>query len=67
MVRIRLLRKLALLMNGIDVSRLSVGDIMELPDSAAEMMIAEGWGERVEEAMVAELLTQQSSQPETST
>jgi len=65
MVRIRLLRKLALLMNGIDVSRLSVGDIMELPDSAAEMMIAEGWGERVEEAMVAQLLTQQSSQPET--
>ena len=54
-------------MNGIDVSRLSVGDIMELPESAAEMMIAEGWGERVEEAMVAQLLTQQSSQPETST
>ena len=65
MVRIRLLRKLALLMNGIDVSRLSVGDIMELPDSAAEMMIAEGWGERVDAAMVAQLLAQEGSQPET--
>ena len=34
---IRLSRKLALTMNGIDVSRLQVGDIIELPPDQAEM------------------------------
>ena len=41
--RIRLAKKLAAVLNGIDVSSLHVGDIIELPDSAAHMMIAEGW------------------------
>ena len=43
--RIRLTRKLALTMNGVDVSRLSVGDIIELPDHQAQMMVECGWAE----------------------
>ena len=45
-MRIRLIRKLALSMNGVDVSRLKVGDIIELDDSRADMMIESGWAER---------------------
>lgn len=45
MVRIRLTKKLAATLNGIDVSALCVGDVVELPDAAARMMIAEGWAE----------------------
>jgi hypothetical protein len=50
--RIRLTKKLAAVLNGLDVSSLKIGDIIELPDSAAHMMIREGW---------AELVTDQSS------
>jgi hypothetical protein len=46
--RVRLTRKLALVLNGIDVSGLIVGDVMELPLSAAEMMVAEGWAEMID-------------------
>lgn len=43
--RIRLTKKLAAALNGLDISALRVGDVIELPDSAARMMIAEGWAE----------------------
>ena len=46
MIRIRLTRKLALRMNGVDVSQLKVGDLMELPKESADMMIENGWAER---------------------
>lgn len=49
MVRIRLTRKLAAVLNGVDVSSLEIGDVIELPDSAARMMIAERWAEPVSE------------------
>ena len=42
---IRLIRKLALSMNGIDVSGLKVGDVIELDDARAAMMIEHGWAE----------------------
>ena len=45
MTRIRLIRKLAAVLNGIDVSALRVGDTIELPDATAQMMIAERWAE----------------------
>jgi hypothetical protein len=57
-IRIRLIRKLAAVLNGIDVSRLSVGDVIELPDSAARMMIAERWAEPLTEPLVPHLRTQ---------
>lgn len=49
MIRIRVIRKLAAWLNGVDLSRVKVGDIVELPDSAARMMIAERWAEQVVE------------------
>lgn len=57
MKRIRLTRKLALVLNGVDVSALSVGDVMELPDSAADMMIAERWAEPAVEPNITHLLS----------
>ena len=44
MIRVRLIKKLAAILNGLDVSSLRVGDIFELPDSTAQMMIAEHLG-----------------------
>ena len=52
MLRVRLTKKLAAVMNGIDVSSSSVGDILELSDSAAHMMIAEGWAEPAESVSI---------------
>jgi hypothetical protein len=54
--RIRLTKKLALTMNGIDVSKLRIGDIMELPEDRAQMMIDHGWAERVPDPIVARLI-----------
>ncbi len=50
MTRIRLTKKLAAVLNGVDVSALRVGDIIELPDSAAQMMIKEGWASPIPDA-----------------
>lgn len=40
---IRLTKKLAAIMNGVDVSSVNVGDVVELPEPAALMMIKEQW------------------------
>ena len=47
MIRVRLTRKLAATLNGVDLSHLKVGDIVELHDAAARMMIAERWAEQI--------------------
>lgn len=52
MIRIRLTRKLAGLLNGVDVSALKVGDAIELPDAAAHMLVAERWAEPVFDASI---------------
>lgn len=49
MARIRLTRKLAAVVNGVDLSSRKVGDIIELSDSLARMMIAERWAEPVDQ------------------
>lgn len=46
-IRVRLTRKLASRLNGIDVSGCRVGDVIELPEEAARMLIAEGWADTV--------------------
>jgi hypothetical protein len=46
-LRIRLTRKLANSLNGLDLSRVSVGDVIDLPDRVAMMLIREGWAERI--------------------
>lgn len=42
-MRIRLIRKFAESLDGIDLSRCCVGDIMDLPQREAETLIVEGW------------------------
>ena len=42
-MRIRLTRKLAECLNGIDLSRHTVGDVLTVPRREAELLIAEGW------------------------
>lgn len=47
-LRIRLTRKLALRLNGLDLSGINVGDVIFLPEPDAAMLLREGWAERVE-------------------
>jgi hypothetical protein len=51
-MRIRLIRKFALRVNGIDLSNLKVGDVIDLPDHPAKILLAEQWAEAVAETMV---------------
>jgi hypothetical protein len=44
-VRVRLTRKLAGVVNGVDISLIHTGDIIELPPRSAAMLVAEGWAE----------------------
>ena len=59
MTRVRLIKKLASILDGVDVSMLDVGAILELPDSSAELLIAEKWAEPIAEP-VAESATEGS-------
>jgi hypothetical protein len=43
---IRLTRKLADFLDGVDVSHRHAGDVFELPTCDAHLLIAEGWAER---------------------
>ena len=43
---IRLTRKLANFLDGVDVSDRHAGDVFELPTCDAHLLIAEGWAER---------------------
>lgn len=47
---IRLTKKLAAIMNGVDVSSVNVGDVLELPEAAARMMIEEQWAVPADDA-----------------
>ena len=47
-MRIRLTRKLAIRLNGLDLSGIKVGDIVFLPEPDATMLIREGWAEPVD-------------------
>ena len=42
-MRIRLTRKLADCLDGVDLSRYSVGDVLDLPRREAHLLVAEGW------------------------
>ena len=45
----RLKIKLANVMDGVDVSNVRAGDLMNLPDEQADVLIAEGWAEAVKD------------------
>ena len=45
---VRLTRKLADMIDGIDLSTATVGDVLHLPWNRAWLLIAEGWAEMIE-------------------
>src|SRR3954469_924218 len=47
-MRVRLTRKLAAQMNGVDVSRRAVGDVFDLPEEDADRLISSDWAAAVE-------------------
>jgi hypothetical protein len=42
-MQVRLVRKLADRVNGVDLTRFAIGDTIDLPERDARMLIAEGW------------------------
>lgn len=50
---VRLTRKLAESIDGIDLSNRQVGDVLLLPSRSARLLIAEGWAEKVPHAAAA--------------
>jgi hypothetical protein len=49
-MRVRLVRKLANVLNGIDLSHVKVGDVLNLLPHQAAVLVAEGWAEETERA-----------------
>jgi hypothetical protein len=47
-VQVRLTKKLAEVIDGIDLSDRRVGDVLNLPKHDAEVLLAEGWASPVE-------------------
>ena len=46
-VHIRLTRKLAEMLNGVDLRGFTVGEVLQLDERLAAMLMAEGWAEAV--------------------
>ena len=47
MQRVRLIKKLASALNGVDLSNVQIGDVIRVPEATAAMLIREGWAELV--------------------
>jgi hypothetical protein len=62
MIRIRLTKKLAAILNGVDLSLLRVGDVVEMSEPAGAMLIAEAWAERVPDPLLPHLTVSQPTQ-----
>jgi hypothetical protein len=54
-MRIRVIRKFALRLDGLDLSDLQVDDIIDLPDRFAKVLLAQGWAGPVAETVASEL------------
>ena len=52
-MNVKLTRKLSAAIDGIDLSQHWVGDVINLPDTEALILIAEGWAVCVDEAPAA--------------
>ncbi len=51
-MQVRLLRKLADVVDGIDLSGRVVGEIIDVPVEQADLLVAEGWAEPASAAIV---------------
>jgi hypothetical protein len=56
-VLVRLTRKLANFLNGLNVTDVRVGDVIELPQAKAMMLVTEGWAEQVSDHTPTERLS----------
>jgi hypothetical protein len=52
--RVRLIKKLAPILNSFDLSNVQVGDVILVPEATAAMLIREGWAELVNGEEIAE-------------
>ena len=64
-MRVRLIRKLANILDGIDVSGYAVGDVLTLPRAQAQLLIAEQWAARLTRASKNALRGLSAAQPRT--
>jgi len=46
-MRVKLIRKFANVLNGIDLTRIAVGDIVDLTAHDAALLVVEGWAQEV--------------------
>ena len=51
-IPVRLTRKLADFINGVDLTRHEVGDVIEVPSHSALMLMGEGWGEPLDSELL---------------
>jgi len=58
-----LTKKLAAVLNGVDVSTLREGDVIDLVDPAAQMLIAEHWAEPATESVIVPAASGERSRP----
>ena len=65
-MHIRLTRKLADVVNGLDIRPFKVGQLIDLPDPFARMLIAEQWAEHVTPLDVCAVADDRSSRPRAS-
>jgi hypothetical protein len=49
-IRVQLVRKLANRLNGVDLAPYAVGDVIDLPERSAAILISEGWARAVQAA-----------------
>ena len=42
-MKVRLVRKLAMMVDGVDLSNHEIGDVLDLPERKGRLLIAEGW------------------------
>jgi len=49
-IKVRLTRRFAQIINGIDLSRARAGEELELPAREAQMLVAEGWAALIDTA-----------------
>ncbi len=60
-VYVRLTCKLANVLDGVDVTDVRVGEVMDLSEAMAAALIAEGWAEPLPDRVTAESSTNQDS------
>jgi hypothetical protein len=52
--RVRLIKKLAPMLNSIDLSGVKVGEVILVPEATAALLIGEGWAELVSGQKIAD-------------